>query len=67
MKDIAIDEIRQVRHQISAEYDHDLDKFFAFMMEEQKKYQPQINKYQELLGKQSEPLVLKDKPPERSK
>ena len=67
MKDIAIEEVRRVRHQISAECGHDLDKFFTYMMEEQKKYQRQIDQYHELVGRQSEPLVLKDKPPKASK
>ena len=67
MKDIAIEEIREVRHQISAECDHDLDKFFALMMEEQKKYQEQINRYHELERQNSETMVLNDKPPKPSK
>ena len=62
MKDIAIEEIRQVRHEISAACDHDLDKFFAFMFEEQKKYREQISRYHELEGQHSQTMVLNDKP-----
>jgi len=46
--DIAIEEIREVRHRISAEFDHDLDKYFAFLQEESKKYQEQINRFREM-------------------
>ena len=49
MKDIAIEEIREVRHRISAECGHDLERFFAYMLEEQQKYQEQIQHGRELL------------------
>jgi len=46
--DQSIQEIRRIRHEISASCGHDLDKFFAFMKEEEKKFQPQIKRFHQL-------------------
>ena len=46
--DIAIQEIREVRHQMSAECGHDLDRFFAMLQEEEKKFEPQIRRFREI-------------------
>ena len=64
--DIAIEEIREVRHRISAEFDHDLDKYFAFLQEESKKYQEQINRFREMTRTKQESsstvLELRERP-----
>jgi hypothetical protein len=64
--DIAIEEIREVRHRISAEFDHDLDKYFAFLQEESKKYQEQINRFREMTRAKQESsapaLELRERP-----
>ncbi len=62
MKDVALEDIRKVRHEISAECGHDLDRFFAFMLEEQKKYQEQINRYHEVERHNSPAMILNDSP-----
>jgi len=46
--DPAIQEIRDVRHEISARCGHDLDKFFAFMKKDEKRFQKQINRFHQL-------------------
>ena len=71
--DIAIQEIREVRHQMSAECGHDLDRFFAMLQEEEKKFEPQIRRYREIerqyqqasIPQAQEPgstMALRDKP-----
>ncbi len=40
--DPVIDEIREVRHRISARFDHDPTKIVAFYMELQKRYQDRL-------------------------
>lgn len=62
MKDIAIEEIRQIRHEISAEFDHDVSKYIAHLMKEQEKYKEQIERYRELERQNSQAMVLNDKP-----
>jgi len=62
--DQSIQEIRRIRHEISASCGHDLDKFFAFMKKEEKRFQPQINRFHELnkhyvMGSQPVSLKLK--------
>ena len=46
--DIAIQEIREVRHQMTAECGHDLDRFFAMLEAEEKKFEPQIRRFREI-------------------
>lgn len=65
--DIAIEELREVRHQLSAEFGHDLDRYFAYLESEQEKYRDQIERFHKLdrpipQPGESEPLVLRDKP-----
>ncbi len=71
--DQAIEEIREVRRRISAEFDHDINKYFAYLRELEKEYPEQIRRGKELLEKRDaerkkfpetavEPLVLRDKP-----
>ena len=60
--DPAIQEIRDVRHEISARCGHDLDKFFAFMKKDEKRFQKQINRFHQLnkqYVKGSQPIGLK--------
>ena len=40
--DPVIDEIREVRHRISARFDHDPTKMVAFYIEMQKQYQDRL-------------------------
>jgi hypothetical protein len=40
--DPVIDEIREVRHQISARFDHDPSRLVAYYMELQKRYQDRL-------------------------
>jgi oligoendopeptidase F len=40
--DPVVDEIRRIRHQISAEHDHDPTKLVAYYMELQKKYKDRL-------------------------
>ena len=46
--DIAIQEIREVRHQMTADCGHDLDRFFTMLQEEEKKFEPQIRRFREI-------------------
>jgi hypothetical protein len=46
--DIAIQEIREVRHQMTAECGHDLNRFFAMLEVEQKRFDPQIHRFREI-------------------
>jgi hypothetical protein len=48
MKDIAMQEIRDVRHRMSEECGHDLDRFFAMLQEEEKACEPQIRRWREM-------------------
>jgi hypothetical protein len=60
--DPAIREIRDVRHEISARCGHDLDRFFAFMKKDEKRFQKQINRFHRLnrqYVKGSQPLGVK--------
>jgi len=62
--DPAIQEIRDVRHEISARCGHDLDRFFAFMKKDEKRFQKQINRFHQLnkqYVKGSQPIALKSK------
>jgi len=71
--DQAIEEIREVRHRISTEFDHDITKYLAYLREEEKQHPEQIQRGKELLARRdaerkkysettSEPLALRDKP-----
>jgi len=71
--DQAIEAIREVRRRISAEFDHDINKYFAYLREMEKQYPEQIRRGKELLAQRdeerkkypettSEPLAVRDKP-----
>ncbi len=65
--DIAIEELRELRHQLSAEFGHDLDRYFAYLEAEQEKYRDQIDRFHKLdrlipRPTVAEPMVLRDKP-----
>jgi hypothetical protein len=71
--DQAIEEIRQVRRRISAEFDHDIAKYLAYLREEEKKHPEQIQRGRELLAKRDaerrkypqkteDQMALRDKP-----
>jgi hypothetical protein len=49
--DQAIEEIRAVRHRISAEHDHDIAKYLAHLREEEKQWQEQIQRGKQLTQK----------------
>jgi hypothetical protein len=62
--DPAIQEIRDVRHEISARCGHDLDKFFAFMKNDERRFRKQINRFHRLnrqYVKGSQPIGAKAK------
>ncbi|HSG38400.1 MAG TPA: hypothetical protein VLE27_02085 [Thermoanaerobaculia bacterium] len=42
--DPVIDEIREIRHRISARFDHDPEKLVAYYMEMQKQYEDRLLK-----------------------
>jgi hypothetical protein len=44
MSDPVIDEIREIRHRISARFDHDPARLVAYYMELQKQYQDRLIK-----------------------
>ncbi len=71
--DQAIEEIREVRRRISAEFDQDITKYLAYLQEEEKQHQEQIQRGRELLArreaerqkypeKTDDALALRDKP-----
>ena len=71
--DQAIEEIREVRHRISAEFGHNITKYLAYLREEEKQHPEQIQRGRELLARRnaerkkypettSESLILRDKP-----
>ena len=71
--DQAIEEIREVRRQIAAEFDHDITKYLAYLQELEKQYPEQIRRGKELLARRdvdrqkypeaaSESLALRDNP-----
>lgn len=72
-RDIAIEEIRAVRHQMSAECGHDITRYIAMLREEGKQWQEQIQRGKELTkqleaerkkypAKTDQTLTLRDKP-----
>ena len=48
--DQAIEEIREVRRRISAEFDHDINKYLAYLHELEKEYPDQLRRGRELLA-----------------
>ncbi len=71
--DQAIEEIREVRRRISAQFDHDIAKYVAHIQEMEKEYPDQIRRGKELLArldaerqkypeKTEDNLVLREKP-----
>ncbi len=42
LNDPVIDEIREIRHRISARFDHDPSQLVAYYMERQKEYQNRL-------------------------
>ena len=71
--DQAIEEIREVRHRISAEFGHNITNYLAYLREEEKQHPEQIQRGRELLARRnaerkkysettSELLILRDKP-----
>ena len=48
--DPVIDEIREVRHRISARFDHDPTQIVAFYMEVQKQYQDRLVETTQIVG-----------------
>ena len=73
MKDVAMQEIRDVRHRMSEECGHDLDRFFAMLREEEKQCEAQIQRWREMqrqyqqasTPRETEPedtMALRDKP-----
>ncbi len=72
-RDIAIEEIRAVRHQMSAECGHDITRYFALLRAEEEYFPEQIRRGRELMTRLKEerethpektaaPLVLRDQP-----
>jgi hypothetical protein len=49
--DKAIEEIRAVRHRISAGHGHDIAKYLASLREDEKQYAPQLKRGRELLAR----------------
>ena len=49
--DKAIEEIRAVRHRISAGHGHDIAKYLASLSEEEKQHAAQLQRGQELLAR----------------
>ena len=45
--DPVIDEVREVRHRISARFDHDPERLVAYYMELQKQYQDRLIQVEE--------------------
>jgi hypothetical protein len=52
--DKAIEEIRTVRHRISAEHGHDITKYLASLREDEKQYATQLKRGRELLARRKE-------------
>jgi len=71
--DKAIEEIRAVRHRISAEHGHDITKYLASLREDEKQYATQLKRGRELLARRKaernkypvvadEALMLRERP-----
>jgi hypothetical protein len=64
--DKAIEEIREVRRRISAEFGHDISKYLAFLQAEEKQHPEQIQRGKELLAKrQADRLKYPEKTPDK--
>ena len=67
MKDEVIEEIRAIRHQISAEFDHDIHKYCAYLMQWQEERKKQGQVFAEPprpLAADSASLILREDPKE---
>lgn len=71
--DQAIEEIRAVRHRISAEHGHDITKYLATLREEEKQHPELLKRGEELLARRKaerkkypvpsgDALALRDRP-----
>jgi len=71
--DQAIEDIREVRRRISAEFGHDITKYLAYLREEEKQHPEQIQRGRDLLAKRDaerlkypekteDKLALREKP-----
>ena len=59
MKDEGIMEIRAIRHQISEEFDHDIQKYIAFLQSQAGQYDAQL--------RLAEQMLLTQKPEEETR
>jgi ribosome maturation factor RimP len=50
LPDPVIDEIREVRHRISARFDHDPSRLVAYYLELQKRYQDRLIQTEQQVG-----------------
>ena len=64
MKDIAMQEIREVRHRMSEECGHDLDRFFDMLREEEKQCEPQIRRWREMQRQYQQASTPRENDPE---
>ena len=55
--DPVIEEVREVRHRISARFDHDPTKLVAFYIERQRQYQDQLIKVTENVERSGNPAA----------
>ena len=52
MKDIIVEEVRKIRHEIEQEYNQDMDKYLEHIYEEQKKHEQKlVRRHPKLLKK----------------
>ena len=58
LSDPVIDEIREVRHRISARFEHDPTQLVAFYMEMQKQYQDRLMETAESPEQRRDPAAL---------
>ena len=57
LSDSVIDEIREVRHRISARFEHDPARMVAFYMEQQKQYQDRLIETPKSVERDEQPTV----------
>ena len=69
MKDEVIEEIRAIRHQISAEFDHDIDKYCAYLMQRQEERKKEGHVFHDFSNPlratgttEPEPMILREEP-----
>ena len=70
--DRAIGEVREIRHRISVECGHDIDRYLVHLREVEKDFPEQVRRGQELMrrrmvereekARQDEQLILREKP-----